>query len=458
LTDADLRGYVAGDLAPDELLTADDHLATCGPCREKARGMAAAAVDSLRELKSFGSHLSDDELQGAARGRLDPGTAAAIQAHLRECTVCADQVDDLREWAHTSTRPRFMYYAAAAVVLLALLIPAVRWWSTSPAGIAVDGSLAGLDSLPPADRDRVRAAIANGAAEPPPFLRDLGGRQDVLMGQPPNGFGPARGTLSPGLAFLPRAPIGTAILTDRPVFEWTAVAGADWYAVSVFDDELRLVGRSPELGATTTTWQSTEPLARGRTYAWQVTVRIDADRVLVGPMPPSPQARFRVLEADRVAVLEQVARANPTAHLLLGILYAQAGVRSEAERHLRNVPESDQYAGVAGRTLDRLSAVATGNDERPAAAAAPTDGLEARVVKIDGPRLYINVGAESGVRVGDRFAVFSGEALIDPVTGANIGAEPIETGVATVTDVQPKFAIALLTGKADAKAVLRKQP
>jgi hypothetical protein len=93
-----------------------------------------------------------------------------------------------------------------------------------------------------------------------------------------------------------------------------------------------------------------------------------------------------------------------------------------------------------------------------ASAAGPARGLEARVVKLDGDRMYINVGAESGVKVGDRFAVFTvGEALIDPVTGANLGAEEKQTGTAAVTDVQPKFAIATVTGKADAKAVLRKQ-
>jgi curli biogenesis system outer membrane secretion channel CsgG len=125
----------------------------------------------------------------------------------------------------------------------------------------------------------------------------------------------------------------------------------------------------------------------------------------------------------------------------------------------------DNQWGIASETIEKASKaavakfVAGGYVEKLAAVAAPAGGLEARVVKVDGQRLYINVGAESGVKVGDRFAVFSvGEALIDPVTGANLGAEQTETGVATVTDVQAKFAIAQVTGKADAKAILRKQP
>jgi hypothetical protein len=461
LTDTDIQSYVTGDLAPAELLATDDHLAVCAPCREKAQRMLASGVDSLRDLQSFGAHLSDEDVQRAAREALEPGRAAAIRAHLRDCALCADQVNDLREWAQPSPKSRFVYYAAAAVVLLALLIPAARWLSTSPSDRPSDGSLAGLDSLPPADRDRVRAALANGAAEPPAFLRDLGGRQEVLMGQPPPpdtaGSGPVRVPLPTGQAFNLLAPIGTAILTDRPLFEWTAVAGAMWYRIGVFDDELRPVGESPELGPTTTTWQSTEPLARGRTYAWQVIVSIGGDRGFIGPMPPAPQARFRVLDADAAARLEQAARDHPTSHLLLGILYTEAGVRAEAERRLRSVPESDQYADVARRSLDRLNSFAAGDVERPATVPAPAGGLEARVVKVDGQMLYINVGAESGVKVGDRFGVFSvGEALIDPVTGRSRGVET-ETGVATVTDVQATFAIAVVTGKADARAILRKQ-
>jgi curli biogenesis system outer membrane secretion channel CsgG len=125
----------------------------------------------------------------------------------------------------------------------------------------------------------------------------------------------------------------------------------------------------------------------------------------------------------------------------------------------------DNQWGLASETIEKASKaavakfVAAGYVEKLAAAAAPPRGLEARVVKIDGDRLYINVGAESGIKVGDRFAVFAvGEALIDPVTGANLGAEEKQTGTASVTDVQAKFAIATVTGKADAKAVLRRLP
>jgi curli biogenesis system outer membrane secretion channel CsgG len=125
----------------------------------------------------------------------------------------------------------------------------------------------------------------------------------------------------------------------------------------------------------------------------------------------------------------------------------------------------DNQWGIASETIEKASKAAVakflsgGHVERLALAAAPAGGLEARVVKLDADRMYINVGAERGVKVGDRFTVFAAsEALIDPVTGANLGAEESQIGTAVVTDVQAKFSIATLTGKADVKAILRKQP
>jgi len=92
-------------------------------------------------------------------------------------------------------------------------------------------------------------------------------------------------------------------------------------------------------------------------------------------------------------------------------------------------------------------------------AAGSTAGIDARIVKTDGNRAYINMGASSGVKVGDKFAIFSvGEELVDPVTGAKLGAEEKQTGSGTVSDVQEKFAIMNVTGTAKAKDVIRMRP
>jgi curli biogenesis system outer membrane secretion channel CsgG len=83
-------------------------------------------------------------------------------------------------------------------------------------------------------------------------------------------------------------------------------------------------------------------------------------------------------------------------------------------------------------------------------------GLEARIAKVDGNRAWLNIGASSGVKVGDKFGVFNiGEAIVDPDTGASLGADEKETGSGAVTDVQERFAVITFTGTAKVKDTAR---
>ena len=59
--------------------------------------------------------------------------------------------------------------------------------------------------------------------------------------------------------------------------------------------------------------------------------------------------------------------------------------------------------------------------------------------------------------MGDNFKIFNvGEALIDPDSGAKLGADEKQTGNAFVVEVQDKYAIIQFTGKAAAKDTIRK--
>jgi hypothetical protein len=83
--------------------------------------------------------------------------------------------------------------------------------------------------------------------------------------------------------------------------------------------------------------------------------------------------------------------------------------------------------------------------------------LEGKVIKVDGDRAWINLGTAAGLKVGDRFQVFAvGEALIDPDTGANLGATEEQTGSAEVVEAQEKFSIVRVNGKVEAKSLLRR--
>ena len=86
----------------------------------------------------------------------------------------------------------------------------------------------------------------------------------------------------------------------------------------------------------------------------------------------------------------------------------------------------------------------------------PTGVMEGKIIKIEGNRAWINMGGEAGIKVGDTFTVWNiGEALVDPDTGAKLGADEKKTGDGSVVEVQPKFAIVQFTGKAAAKDPVR---
>lgn len=60
---------------------------------------------------------------------------------------------------------------------------------------------------------------------------------------------------------------------------------------------------------------------------------------------------------------------------------------------------------------------------------------QAKIIKVSGNTVYINSGAEAGVKVGDVFAIYSkGEELIDPDTGISLGAVETKTGEIGVTN------------------------
>ena len=123
---------------------------------------------------------------------------------------------------------------------------------------------------------------------------------------------------------------------------------------------------------------------------------------------------------------------------------AQWGIASEA---IEKASKAMLAKFVSGGYIDRLTSAA-----RPGV-------VEARVVKIEGQKIWINLGAQAGIKVGDTFNVFNvGEALVDPVSGVTLGADEKQTGTAAVSEIQDRYAIVTLKGTATTKDVLRKQP
>lgn len=343
LTDAELRGFAAGGLAPDDVLRADDHLSRCDVCRTRAFALndAAMGIDVLRaELTSAPLHLSDDDLQRFVSGSLPRGTNDAVQDHLRSCPTCAAQVDDLRAWATPVSRPRTGWLALAAAIVIAALVPVSIWYARGERSSG-SPSIAGVETLEPTDQARIRAALAGGAGTLPSFMADVMPSRETLMG-------PAAARVE---TFELVGPVRTATVSDRPRFEWRPLPAADSYAVTIADEDSRVVAQSAPLSETN--WTPPEPLARGRTYTWQVAAHRGPDTITV-PSAPAPPARFHVVDAHAAEALGRIEAQYPDSHLLIGLLDMEAGVRADAMRQLQQVPSSDPLAGVAQRSLDRL--------------------------------------------------------------------------------------------------------
>ena len=346
LSDVELRAFGGGRMASDDLLRADDHLSRCEECRTRAVAVTDATAHARylqARLKMPEAHLSDDEVQLFVQRRLRTEATTVVAQHLERCAECAAQVADLRAWATPVAPRRLHILAMAAAVMLAIVIPATIWQTRSHRP-PTPASLAGLDTLA-ADRQRsIRAALVDGSASLPPFMAELAGPRETLMGR----------SLERRDEFEVVAPVATGTISDTPMFEWRPVAGASGYVVTVADERTNVVLRSAIV--TTTTWTAATRLPRGVIYVWQVAARRGGE-TLTAPAAPAPPARFRVVDAEDAYALRRAERDHPASHLLLGILAMNAGIRDEAIRQLERVSPEDPHADVARRSLERLRAI-----------------------------------------------------------------------------------------------------
>ena len=61
---------------------------------------------------------------------------------------------------------------------------------------------------------------------------------------------------------------------------------------------------------------------------------------------------------------------------------------------------------------------------------------EGKIILVQGTTIYMKPGEDSGVKVGDTFAVYSqGQELIDPDTGLSLGSEESKIGTIQVTSL-----------------------
>lgn len=198
------------------------------------------------------------------------------------------------------------------------------------------GTLSGVQVAP--RYEGIIKRVLQGGGVRLPALGDLRGQAGQLMGG-----------AEPEFKLL--APVGVVIATDRPTFRWSALEGASSYAVAIYDASLNQVATSNAL--TTTGWTATAALPRGRTYIWQVRAMKDG-REVVAPPPAGSRIKFKVLEAAKVEEIERAERAQPKSHLVMGVIYAEAGLLDEAEREFAQLLKANPQSAIARRLLQSV--------------------------------------------------------------------------------------------------------
>lgn len=413
LSQNQIDDYCGRKLSAIELLSVSDHLAVCDLCR----GVAEEASDGDRAffaLRSevFGDttdspHATTEKTVAYVDGLLSGDELQTVNDHLHRCEECTRLVDDLRAFkdqignqiniphspvlipvqsGKTHRRlfllPSFAVsyqtfaIGAALTILIVAVIGWLIWRGTQTQPVSQDeavspprtqqesqvdqipiiaqlndaegrltlnqaGQLSGVDRLPADYQTIIKEALTNQRIDVSPSLKGLVRAGSPLMSSEKDGSN-----------FSVIEPVGKVLLTDRPQFRWSPLAGANNYVVEIYDSELTPVTASSEL--TTHSWEPPKSLLRGRMYSWQVKA-IKDDKTVVAPRPPAPQARFRIVDSTIADEIAEARRSYASSHLLLGMLYAKAGLLDEARKEFHELQKANPDSEIARKLLGNLT-------------------------------------------------------------------------------------------------------
>lgn len=325
VTAEQLRRLRDRTLPPAATAEVGRHAAACDACGRAVR--EAMSLDGMTrnvQVQFEAEHLSDDELMACADG------TGREPAHLRECDVCRNEVDELRAF-RGSMRPRrrwLPFAIAASLALFAIALAFVLRQRTHPAPPVVATSTPPVPSPPalpprPAEWEAwVADARAKRALPMPADVAELWPHETELRG-------------AAEADELRLSPDHVVVATTRPEFRWAARKGARYVVIL---REGRDVVQSRAL--TEPRWTPPHELHRGSEVLWQVEVTSGGARSLY-PKAPAPPARFRVLSQSAVDEIAQVRRRDPDDALLEAVVLARHGLRAETLAALDRLQRSD---------------------------------------------------------------------------------------------------------------------
>lgn len=390
------------------------HLAECGACRETVNELRNRNMQLSDILEWTPAHLEFQQLAGYVAGQLDEIEREIAANHLAVCDFCTHEIQALtllqRElvntnasnpqpvsltwwthlkasWQNGATFKHEALWAPALVLTTVVLLTALGawWWKRMPIETAnirpempvspptlvtpdhtvpaqpltndtgsllaindhgqqialrQDGGLISTLTLPVAYQEMLIATLTHQRLALPPVLKSLAQSSRTLKSGEPE-----------TASFAVLAPIGVVLQTDRPLFRWQPVAGATGYVVAIFDEEFKPIQASETLMQTQ--WRAAQALPRGRILLWQVTAHI-GDKQITAPAAPVPEARFQLVPYKQSTELQRAQREFTKSHLLLGTLYAQAGLLAEASHEFQALQAENPQSPLIKKLLQQL--------------------------------------------------------------------------------------------------------
>jgi anti-sigma factor RsiW len=419
LSEQDLRRYHDRELSPGEILALDDHLGNCGTCRAEIRTRQESQDAPKRittglqtETDLETAHLLYQEMADYVDNRSSEIDREIIDSHLEFCRSCRVEMQDLaalktrldrfprarysplpgraaaRRWTAWWQLPAIRIPVLAAAVLLVVVtagilrmhfrqqpevahnqprprdtpaevipnspppsVPTPLVDSSAVVADLIDGGhhvtldsddkLAGFESASIQRQSDVASVLKSGRVRTPSFLVDLKGHSGKLMGA---------GAAPYGLL----DPLATAVESRTPTFHWRATEGAQSYVLTIYDSDSKKVVASDQL--TETSWTASTPLERGRTYSWQVRANKNGAEVLM-PSPAAAEAKFRIIDQSSLQEIQLARKNQPGSHLMLGIVYAEAGLLDESEHEFQRLLAANPESPAARNLLREVKSL-----------------------------------------------------------------------------------------------------
>lgn len=321
-----IEGYQQNQLSATELLALDTHIMICAACRERLfepEKQQQAWQTFIEDIKtttdSEDFHLCKETISDFINNLLDEEEHQIVQEHIETCDNCKQETQQLAEF---------------------LKSPA----TSQNSGDLIEQYFESneFESLPSNYREIIKHVVAEQSLEMPGLMA-LRGYREIPVNDSDFGDESTSNLVSP---------IDVVVWSLQPTLRWQVVQEAITYQVEVYqsDTSARIVASK---FLKETNWQLSLPLQRGNSYYWRLWVTKENQRISI-PQPPTPAPQFKVLEQNKVEQLNEAKKLLSDFPLLLGILYAHAGLLEEAELELTKSINNNQELQLAKKLLQSL--------------------------------------------------------------------------------------------------------